>query len=181
MPIEAQEEFIMSQTLIGQVYKVEGFDYTKTVAGVKEKRRRVEFRLGMPKPYKEMVGTEEKRQSSFLTVKCFNGLSESIEKYFGGEENKGRWIQLQGHYEENKYERILEVEDPEDANRVLEIPVPTTKVEFIVSGFNFIGNAPEQSAKPKAPEGPTKVKVKTKVKGAPVSADEVVDDGEAPF
>lgn len=179
----------MVQILIGQVYNVVGNDYTKTVNGVKETRRRVEFRLGQDKPYKVQKvidgETKEVREKTFITAKCFNGLSETIEQYYGGEENKGRWIQLEGHFEENKYDKEVEIEDPENEGRVLVFDVPTSRLEFIVSGFSFIGPAPDVPNKPKADgkkDGKAKVKVKTKTSGATAAdAEKEILEDEAPF
>lgn len=179
----------MTQMLIGQVYNVVGSDYNKTVNGVKEKRRRVEFRLGQDKPYKVQKvidgETREVREKTFITVKCFNGLSETIESYFGGEENKGRWIQLTGHFEENKYDKEVEIEDPENEGRVLAFDVPVSRLEFIVSGFSFIGSMPEQKQKPKeSTDGKNKVKVKVKTGSNGTSAEDAekeILDESAPF
>lgn len=182
----------MTQTLIGQVYNVVGSDYNKTVNGVKEKRRRVEFRLGQDKPYKvqKVIDGEsrEVREKTFITIKCFNGLSETIEQYFGGDENKGRWIQLFGHYETNEYNKEVEIEDPEHEGRVLAFDVPTSRLEFIVSSFSFVGPAPDVP-KPKAEakkDGKAVVKVKTKTgSGSGATAKdaeaEVLGDDDAPF
>lgn len=180
----------MTQILIGEVYNVEGSDYTKTINGVKEKRRRVQFRLGRNKPYKvqKTINGEKKDvyEKTFITCKCFNGLSETIEQYFGGD-NKGRWIQLEGYYEENKYDKTVEVADPENENRILEFDVPTVRLEFIVTGFSFIGPAPEAKEKKEksSGDGKAKVRVKTKSDGSGTSAAdaeaEVLDDDDAPF
>lgn len=164
------------QILIGQVYNMEGFDYKKNG----EDRRRVTFRLGMDKPYKveKTINGEKKevREKTFITGKCFNGLSETLEKYFAGDDNKGRWIQVSGHYEEEEFEREIEIEHPEDENLLLELPVKTKQLVFIVSNFAFVGPAPDIESKPK-PTGnsKTKVKVKTKVKDG-VNADDAQKD-----
>lgn len=178
------------QQLIGQVYNVEGFDYKKNG----EDRRRVVFRLGMDKPYKveKTINGEKKevREKTFITAKCFNGLSESIEEYFGGEDNKGRWIQLFGHYETEEFEKTVEIDHPEDEDVVIELPVKVQQLVFIVDGFNFIGPAPEQSteSKPKEKKKKTVQFKKKSDKGKPSADDakkelesETEDTEEAPF
>jgi hypothetical protein len=136
------------QQLIGQVYNMEGFNYKKDG----EERRRVTLRIGMDKPYKvtKTINGEKKevREKTFVSAKCFNGLSETLEKYFAGDDNKGRWIQVFGHYEEEEFERTIEVDDPEDADSVLELPVKTKQLVFYISQFAFVGPAPEQADKP---------------------------------
>lgn len=176
------------QQLIGQVYNMEGFDYKKDG----EDRRRVTFRIGIDKPYKvqrKINGeTRDVREKTFISAKCFNGLSETLEKYFGGDDNKGRWIQLHGHYEEEEFERTIEVDDPEDSESVLELPVKTKQLVFYVSSFSFIGPAPEQAERPAKKEEKKGV-VRKKKKNAGVSANdaekdlntEEVHDDEAPF
>lgn len=185
------EEFIMAkQTLIGQVYSVEGFDYKKNG----EDRRRVVFRLGMDKPYKveKKIDGENKqvREKTFITAKCFNGLSESIEEYFGGEDNKGRWIMLTGHYETEEFEKTVEIDHPEDEDVVIELPVKTQQLVFMVDGFSFIGPAPEGAtpSKPKEKKKKTVQFKKKSEKGKPSADDaqkELQSDAEetedAPF
>lgn len=179
------------QILLGQVYSLEGFDYKKNG----EDRRRVVFRLGMDKPYKveKTINGEKKsvREKTFVTAKCFNGLSETIEEYFGGSDNKGRWIQIRGHWEEEEFEVTQEIDHPEDEDIVIELPVKVKQLVFIVSGFSFIGEAPEQSEKPKQEKGKKKTiqfKKKSDKKEKPSADDakkELANDTEeteeAPF
>lgn len=177
------------QNLIGQVYSVEGFDFKKNG----EDRRRVVFRLGMDKPYKveKTIDGEKKevREKTFITCKCFNGLSESIEEYFGGEDNKGRWIMLSGHYETEEFEKTVEIDHPEDEEVVIELPVKVQQLVFIVDGFSFIGNAPERSGESK-PKEKKKKTVQFKKKGDKKTSAETAqkelekdaeEDEEAPF
>lgn len=150
------------QTLIGQVYSVEGSDFKKNG----EDRRRVAFRIGMDKPYKveKTINGEKKsvREKTFVTAKCFNGISETIEEYFGGEENKGRWIMVTGHYEEEEFERTVEIEHPEDEDIIIELPVKTKQLVFFVDGFSFIGPAPDQESKSAPKKEKKKVQFKKK-------------------
>lgn len=178
------------QVLIGQVYNVEGADYKKNG----EDRRRVTFRLGMAKPYKEKVDGEEKRRSTFITVKCFNGLSETIEQYFGGDENKGRWIQLRGHFEEEEFDQMQEIDHPDDDELVIELPVKIKQLVFMVSGFSFIGEAPSTERKPASTKAKDKkkpvfkkksdksgTKSKPSAKEAEEELADDIEDDEAPF
>lgn len=179
----------MVTPLIGQVYNLEGFDYDRTVNKVKEKHRRVEFRLGQDKPYKvkKIVQGEEKevREKTFITCKCFTAIAETLETYFGGEENKGRWIQIMGHFEENAWDKEVEIEDPENPGRVLVMDVPTKRLEFIISSFSFIGEPPAPPAEKKqtTSDGKAKVKVKTKATSGTTADDAARDlaEEEAPF
>jgi hypothetical protein len=156
------------QQLIGQVFNFESGTYEKKVDGKKEERKWIKFRLGMEKPYKvEKVINGEKqmvREKTFITAKAFNGLAETLEEWFSGEENKGRWIQLFGHYEENKYDSKVEVEHPENEDAILELEIPQLRLEFIISQFAFVGPAPDIEKKPKKEGSSGKVKVKFKSK-----------------
>lgn len=177
------------QILIGQVYSIEGFDFKKNG----EDRRRIVFRLGMDKPYKveKVIDGEKKsvREKTFITCKCFNGLSETIEEYYSGDENKGRWIQLTGHYETEEFEKTVEIDHPEDEDVVIELPVKVQQLVFMVDGFSFIGDAPVQQEKPSKEKKKKTVQFKKKSDKGKPSADEAkkelekesVDDEEAPF
>lgn len=171
---------------------MEGFNYKKDG----EERRRVTFRVGMDKPYKvqkKINGeTKEVREKTFVSAKCFNGLSETLEQYFGGDDNKGRWIQVFGHYELEEFERTVEVDDPEDADSVLELPVKTQQLVFYVSNFSFVGPAPEQGDKPAKKEEKKGGVVRKKKKDSGVDAkdaeasvknndSEDISDEDAPF
>ncbi|MNQ54369.1 hypothetical protein D3C85_684350 [compost metagenome] len=167
----------MLQTLTGQVFSMEDGKFKKSVAGGgTEERTWIRFRLGADKPYKEEVqvaggGTEEMRQKTFITTKAFNGLADTIKQYFGGDENKGKWIQVFGHWEEETYNQKVDVDNPANANEVLELEIPVKRLVFMVSHFNFIGPAPQ----PKTPQAKSstgvgvKVKTKTTVAGSSAS------------
>lgn len=165
----------MLQTLTGQVFSMEDGKFKKSVqGGGTEDRTWVRFRLGADKPYKEEVqvaggGTEELRQKTFITVKAFNGLADTIKTYFGGEENKGKWIQVFGHWEEEEYNQKVDVDNPANANEVLELEIPVKRLVFMVSHFNFIGPAPQPKPAQTRTAGGVGVKVKTKTSGSSAS------------
>jgi len=127
------------------------------------------FLLASDRPYKNKDG---KQVTDFIRAKAWNGLGETLAKYF----SKGDKIMVFGHLESSDYQRKTAVACPSCSQ---ELEFTSDKIiawDLRISGFEFV----EASSKRNGEQAQTSgVAVKAKVQ--PTATTDVIVNDDAPW